>query len=286
MSSFWHGDSANLGIGGTANAKAHDLYLRARQLVRKELEAEERTAAELFREATREDPKFALAFAGLADVLVQIARWKLTDWKEAEREAIAAAAQAVALAPGLAEHIWHRVKRFVCAMMAMPAPPISWRSSSAPRTPTPITDLRASSSSRAKRPRRLRIMNAPSRSHLMITATSFSRFRNIRRFATWTASGSCLERASNAIERHLQLNPEDVRAYGHGAGVLALLGNSDDATRYIAKALAFRPDDHGNLATLACAAALMATPNKHSTCSNAPSAPAAATANGFSLTMI
>jgi predicted methyltransferase len=62
------------GIGGTADPKAHDLYLRARQLVRRELEAEARGAAELFRDAARHDPRFALAFAGLADVLAQIAR--------------------------------------------------------------------------------------------------------------------------------------------------------------------------------------------------------------------
>ena len=104
-------------------------------------------------------------------------------------------------------------------------------------------------------------MNAPSRSHLMITATSFSRFRNIRRLATRTASEAALADVE-CDRRHLQLNPEDVRAYGHGAGVLALLGNSDDATRYIAKALAFRPDDHGNLATLACAAALNGDPEQ------------------------
>ena len=65
-----------------------------------------------------------------------------------------------------------------------------------------------------------------------------------------------LARIDHTIEQHLALNPDDVRALGHGAGILALLGRSTESKRYIAKAAALRPDDYGNLGTLACAAML------------------------------
>ena len=67
---------------------------------------------------------------------------------------------------------------------------------------------------------------------------------------------SALRRAALAIERHLRLNPEDVRALGHGAGVMALLGRSDQCHAYIDRAMSLRPDDFSNLANLACASVL------------------------------
>ena len=48
----------------------------------------------------------------------------------------------------------------------------------------------------------------------------------------------------------------DVRALGHGSGLMALLGHARYAEQMMERALALRPDDFGNLATLACAAML------------------------------
>jgi adenylate cyclase len=65
-----------------------------------------------------------------------------------------------------------------------------------------------------------------------------------------------LGQAAAVIEHHLKINPEDVRALGHGAGVMALLGRKDDCHSYIERAMRLRPDDFGNLANLACASVL------------------------------
>ena len=67
---------------------------------------------------------------------------------------------------------------------------------------------------------------------------------------------SCLQRSAAAIERHLQIYPSDVRALSHGAGVMALLGRAKQMQQMIDRALALRPDDYGNVVTLACAAML------------------------------
>ena len=72
----------------------------------------------------------------------------------------------------------------------------------------------------------------------------------------------CLERSWAAIERRLLIDPEDVRAYDHGAGVLALLGRKEESRRFVDLALAFRPNDYGTLYTLACAAMLNGEPER------------------------
>jgi adenylate cyclase len=256
------GDSAGAAVGGTTNPQAYDLYLRARRLVRKELESEGRTAAELFRQATREDPQFALAFAGLADALASIARWRLSGWKEAEQEAVAAAQKAVTLAPTMAEaHLAHGASlrlshdpgaraAYQLALQLSPEDPhVHYRFARF----LVLEDEKVEAIAHYERAFAL----APDDYRYIVFA-----LQEYQALGDAAGEQSCLERASDAIERHLAVNPEDARAYGHGAGVLALLGKSDEANRYIARALAFRPDDYGNLVTLACAASLNHDPDQ------------------------
>jgi len=53
----------------TGNTEAHDLYLRGRYLWNKRSREAIRQAAGYFQQAIREDPGYALAYAGLADAL-------------------------------------------------------------------------------------------------------------------------------------------------------------------------------------------------------------------------
>jgi adenylate cyclase len=254
-------DSAGLGIGGTVDPKAHDLYLRARQLVRKELETEARTAAELFREAVREDPGFALALAGLAGVLAEIARWKLTGWEDAGQEALSAAEQAVTIAPALAGA--HLALGAALRLQHDPRARAAYQQALALSPRDPDVHYRMA---------RFLVLEGEKANAIEHYEQAFALAPDDYRYIVFAlqeyqalgdAEGeqSCLERAAIAIERHLSLNPDDARAYGHGAGVFALLGQRDEASRYIARALALRPDDYGNLVTLACAAALNHEPD-------------------------
>ena len=249
-------DEARLGIGGTADIKAHDLYLRARQLVRKELETEARAAAELFRDAVRRDPGFALASAGLADVLAVLARHKLAGWEQSEQEAIAAAEQAIAVAPGLAEA--HLALGAALHLRHDPRAAAAYRQALSLSPDDPMVHYRfarylvlegdkAGAIAHYERASAL----APDDYRTIVFA-----LQEYQALGDEAGEQSCLRRSAEAIERHLELYPDDVRAYSHGAGVHALLGNGDEAERYIARALALRPDDFSNLATLACAAML------------------------------
>ncbi len=60
-------DAARLERRGTDNIDAYEFFLRGRQLMRREKAAEQRSAAEFFREAIRLDPQFAEAHAALAN---------------------------------------------------------------------------------------------------------------------------------------------------------------------------------------------------------------------------
>jgi TolB-like protein len=64
------GEEARIARRPTENLAAYDLYLRGQQLVAQDREQNE-TAVELFRQAIRLDPDFALAHAGLASAFMQ-----------------------------------------------------------------------------------------------------------------------------------------------------------------------------------------------------------------------
>lgn len=249
-------DGQAMALGGSADAEAYDLYLRARALVRRELETERRRAAELFREAIRRDPGFALAYAGLADVLVEMARLRPDDWAKAAAEAVSAAEKAVALSPDLAE-----------AHLALGA---ALRLNHDPRAAAEYEralDLNPYDANLHYRFAKFLVIEGEKRRAIEHYECAFALAPDDYRYAVYTlqeyqALGDrdgerrALERAWPAIEQHLKLNPDDVRAMGHGAGVLAVLGRAEQCHEFIDRALALRPDDFGNLVNLACAAML------------------------------
>jgi adenylate cyclase len=85
------------------NMRAHEFYLRGRQLVGKIGVAEWRQAPALFRRAIELDPEYAQAYAGLADVLAQLLLWRFARAEDVLPEATRAAHRALELAPNLAE---------------------------------------------------------------------------------------------------------------------------------------------------------------------------------------
>jgi TolB-like protein/Tfp pilus assembly protein PilF len=87
----------------TANLEAHDLYLKGRYFWNKRTLEAFRKAADFFEQATREDPGYALAYTGLADILVLRMDYDVVPTSEFAPKARAAALRALQLDSGLAE---------------------------------------------------------------------------------------------------------------------------------------------------------------------------------------
>jgi tetratricopeptide (TPR) repeat protein len=243
-------------VSGSSDPQANALAAQARHLARQELEVERRAAADLFRQAIERDPQFGLAYAGLADVLVQIARWRLPDWQETAEEALAAATKAVELAPDLADS--HLALGAVLAMNHDPK---------AADTYARALTISPDDANVHYRMARFLVLLGDKAGALLHYERAFELDPDDYRYVVYAlqeyqalgdrvAEQSCLRRSAEAIERHLKRQPSDVRALGHGAGVMALLGRSEDMQRMIGRALKLRPTDYGNLTTLACAAML------------------------------
>ena len=88
---------------GTANLEAYDLYLRGRYLFQKRGAASLRQALALFRSATEKDPRFARAYAGMADVYALLPLYDATRADSVFPLALRAATRAVELDSTLAE---------------------------------------------------------------------------------------------------------------------------------------------------------------------------------------
>lgn len=88
---------------GTTSYEAYDLYLRGRYLWNERTIEGFRQAADSFQQAIDKDPKYARAYAGLADTYSLMSTWYLGPQNELMPKARAAALRALELDEGLAE---------------------------------------------------------------------------------------------------------------------------------------------------------------------------------------
>jgi serine/threonine-protein kinase len=87
----------------TQNPEAYELYLKGRQYWHQRLPASVRLAIQCFEDAIKLDPRYALAYAALADCYAILASYAWVLPKDARPPAHAAVTQAMTLAPSLWE---------------------------------------------------------------------------------------------------------------------------------------------------------------------------------------
>jgi adenylate cyclase len=95
--------SARLAAGGTANTDAYEFFLRGRHLLQKGTRPAVMSAITYFDSAIARDPRYAMAYAQLAEANVVAAANRELPFAETLRTAMAAADRAIALAPKLSE---------------------------------------------------------------------------------------------------------------------------------------------------------------------------------------
>jgi TolB-like protein/tetratricopeptide (TPR) repeat protein len=96
-------EAATLNARPTENSAAHELYLKGRFFWNKRDTPDLQKALGYFREAAAQDPKYALAWSGVADVYVLLPLFGGADPADAYPKAKEAANKAIALDPNLAE---------------------------------------------------------------------------------------------------------------------------------------------------------------------------------------
>src|SRR6266404_2153818 len=96
-------EATTLNARPTENSAAHELYLRGRFFWNKRDTSDLQKALGYFREAAAQDPKYALAWSGVADVYVLLPLFGGADPADAYPKAKEAANKAIALDPNLAE---------------------------------------------------------------------------------------------------------------------------------------------------------------------------------------
>ena len=105
---------AHLSAKATVNPKAYEAYLKGRYFQNKRTQEGLRRAMEYYQKAVDEDPRYAPAYAGLADTYFPLTNWGWVSIREAIPKAKAAALKAVELDEGLADaHVSLGMVRFV-----------------------------------------------------------------------------------------------------------------------------------------------------------------------------
>lgn len=89
--------------GGTNNAEAKDLYLRAQELWQARTISALKRAFSIFQQAIDKDPNFALAYSGLSNSYFLLSVWGAIPPHRAFPHAKAASLRAIELAPSIAE---------------------------------------------------------------------------------------------------------------------------------------------------------------------------------------
>ena len=250
-------DASRLKRRGTGNAAAYEHYLRGRQLLNKEKEAEQRAAVEMFREAIRLDPKFADAYAGLADVLTQLLRQRNVVAGATAADALAASQRAIELAPelpdahvargnalpltGQLDEAQHAFEHAI-ALEPRHFPAHYW-----------FAKYWAARGQHALAAKQYELAFEIQPDDYRPITLALQEYQATKDRAQ---EQSALRRSWQALERHLAIDPDDSYASDHAAGVLMLLGRRDEANRLLDRALALRPDDYRTLYTAACTASL------------------------------
>src|SRR6476660_5388583 len=240
----------------TRNIEAYEAYLRGRKHFHKWTRQNVEFARQMFERAVKIDPEFAAAWAGLANTYVDLFRWgrKPRDLEEAHR----ASEHALKLNPNLAEAhasvgqalaIQRRYAEAAIAFdRAIKEDPtffdayylygrMSFESGDIEKA------ARLFEKARAVRPD-----DYQSPTLMGQALTEMGRQDDARR---------ANELAVESIEKHLELNPDEARAYSLGASVLIRLGETERSKQWTQQAITLVPNDPLILYNAACNWALL-----------------------------
>jgi adenylate cyclase len=250
----------------TANVEAYDYYLRGRQFFHQFRRTGIQFARRMFERAIEVDPKYALAYAGVADCCSFL--YMYWDGSRANLEsAESASGKALELDPELAEA--HASRGFAVSLS------------------------RRHAEARTEFETALRLNPKLYEAHYLYARACFqegkleeavqhykdaARVRPedyqallltqgpLTRLGRGAEAEAILRQGLRVAEKHLELNPDDARALYLGAGALVRLGERDRGLEWTKRACAIDPEDPGVLYNVACSYAQLGQANEAISC--------------------
>jgi adenylate cyclase len=240
----------------TTNIEAYEFYLRGRKLYHKWTRQSVEFARQMFERAVTIDPGFAAAWAGLANAYVDLFRWgrKPRDLEDAQR----ASEHALKLNPNSAEaHVSAGQalairRRFAEAAVAFERaiqedPTLFEAYYLYGRVLFESGDIEKSAKL-FEQAQRVRPEDYQSRCFLVVALTELGKLNEAR---------DAGRLAVKSVEKYLELNPDEARAYSLGANAVSRLGDKDRSKRWSEQAMELAPNDPLVLYNAACNLALL-----------------------------
>ena len=241
----------------TANIEAYEFYLRGRKLYHKWTRQNVKFARQMFARAVEIDPDFAAAWAGLGNSYVDLFRWGRDpqDLEEAQR----ASSHALTLGPDLAEaHVAAGQGLAIRRRFTEAATEFGRAIELDPtlfdayyfygRALFESGDIEKAAQFFEKA-QQVRPEDYQSATFLAVALHELGRPEEEAHRAD--------QIASDLVKKHLELNPDDSRAYSLGANAVNRLGDKECSKRWCEQAMELAPNDPLVLYNAACNFALL-----------------------------
>jgi serine/threonine protein kinase/Flp pilus assembly protein TadD len=240
----------------TTDSNAYDYYLRGRQFFHQGRRKSLQFARQMFVKATEIDPQYALAYAGIADCCAMLVHFYGESSDVHLAEADRASRRALELDPELAQA--HAARGFTLWLMgkfdeakvefetAMKMDP--------GQSETPYLYGRACFQ-RGEFAQAARLFEEACQGREHHEARFFAA-QSYQAMGNTEAALMAYRLALRAVEKHVELNPDDARAFTIGAVSLCRLGERQAGLDWAERAVAIDPNDPGIQYNVACLFAL------------------------------
>jgi len=252
-------EEAHIAQKPTEDLQAYDYFLRGRNYLRLE---NFDFALQMFEQAVERDPKFALAYAGIANAcgLIYELREKQPRWVE---RGLAACERAMALDPGRAEVLAARARMYYAQQRYDDA--AAYARLAIERKPDCEGAYnvlgRAYFASDRFEEAALVVEQA-----LEANGDDYNTYIpyrvSLERLGRKSEALRVRERQTRALERQLELVPDDVRARILLAVGYAHVGRTDDAVKQLQRAVDLRPNDGNTLYNATCVYGVLGRPDE------------------------
>ena len=245
----------------TGELEAYDYYLRGKQFFYQRGKSYE-LAVRMFQEAIEVDPRFALAYAGIAEACSMLCMW----WDHSEanlRMADESSSRALELDPQLAEA---HVARGLAISLKGEFDVARSHFETAIRLDSQLFDAHyyygRACFGRGELGRAANLLEEACRlqpEEYLPSSLLFVVHNEAGRRADAESTG---HRALALIRRHLELNPGDARALSFGATTLATFGERSEALAWADRAADIDPEEPSVIYNVACVYAILGSPDE------------------------